>query len=270
MLKKSLYVAAAAALLAGLLFGRDAIGIVTTSVSQLRQQVKDSVPVEFEIERARNMIKNIDPEIRRSMHLIAKEEVEVQQLVGRIDGLKEKLAKDESNIMKMKTDLESGESYIYYRGERFAKDQVKADLANRFERFKTNDATLISLNKVMHARRTSLDAAREKLDAMIAAKRQLEVEVENLEARQKMVEVAKTTANFNFDDSHLARTKELISDIQTRLQVEETMLNTYGEYQDDAEIPVGEEEVESKSVTDEITEYFGGARPSHEVAVDAK
>ena len=45
MLKKSLYVAGAAVLLLGLLFGRDAIGIVTTSVGQLRQQVKDSVPV---------------------------------------------------------------------------------------------------------------------------------------------------------------------------------------------------------------------------------
>jgi chromosome segregation ATPase len=266
MLKKSLYVAAAGVLLLGLLFGRDAIGYVSTSVAELRQQVKDSVPVEFEIERARNMIKNIDPEIRRSMHLIAKEEVEVQNLAGRIDGLKEKLAKDEANILRMKTDLESGESYIYYKGERFASTEVKADLANRFERFKTNDATLASLHKVMHARRTSLDAAREKLDAMVAAKRQLEVEVENLEARQKMVEVAKTTANFNFDDSHLARTKELISDIQTRLQVEETMLNNYGEYQDNAEIPVGEEEAEVKNLGDEITEYFGGARPSNVVS----
>ena len=118
----------------------------------------------------------------------------------------------------------------------------------------------------MQARRTSLDAAREKLDAMVASKRQLEVEVENLEARQKMVEVAKTTANFNFDDSHLSRTKELISEIQTRLQVEETMLNTYGEYQDNAEIPVNVEETKSIDVTDEITEYFGGARPSHDVA----
>ena len=132
MLKKSLYVAAAAALLLGLLFGRDAIGIVSTSVSQLRQQVKDSVPVEFEIERARNMIKNIDPEVRKSMHLIAKEEVEVQRLAGRIEDLQEKLVKDEANIMKMKEDLESGESYIYYAGQRFAKDQVKGDLANRF------------------------------------------------------------------------------------------------------------------------------------------
>jgi hypothetical protein len=266
MLKKSLYVGAAAALLLGLLFGRDAIGYVGTSVAQLRQHVKDSVPVEFEIERARNMIKNIDPEIRRSTHLIAKEQVEVQQLASRIDDLQGKLAKDEDNIMKMKSDLETGESYIYYAGNRYSQDQVKGDLANRFERFKTNDATLVSLKKVMDARQVSLDAAKQKLDGMIAAKRQLEVEVENLEARQKMVEVAKTTANFNFDDSHLSRTKELISEIQTRLQVEETMMNTYGEYQEKAEIPVDVQPETTKEVTDEITEYFGGARPTNNVA----
>ena len=37
-------------MLLGLLFGRDAIGYVGTSVAQLRQHVKDSVPVEFEID----------------------------------------------------------------------------------------------------------------------------------------------------------------------------------------------------------------------------
>ena len=45
MLKKSLYVAGAVALLLGLLFGRDAVSYVSTSVGQLHEQVKDSVPI---------------------------------------------------------------------------------------------------------------------------------------------------------------------------------------------------------------------------------
>lgn len=266
MLKKSLYVAAAVALLLGLLFGRDAISYVSTSVGQLHEQVKDSVPIEFELERARNMIKEIDPEIRRSMHLIAKEEVRVDRLAKQIDDLEGKLANKEDEIMTLKADLDTGESYFYYANRRYTRDDVKADLAKRFENFKTNDATLATLQKQLTAREKSLDAARQKLDGMIAAKRQLEVEVENLEARLKMVEVAKTTADFNFDDSHLSRTKELITDIQTRIQTEETLLNNYTEY--DSEIPVSEPE-EVKDVTEEITEYFGGSRPS-DVLVNAQ
>ena len=53
MMKKSIYVGAAVALLLGLLFGRDAVSYVSTSVSQLHQSVKDNVPIEFEIDHAR-------------------------------------------------------------------------------------------------------------------------------------------------------------------------------------------------------------------------
>jgi chromosome segregation ATPase len=267
MLKKTLYVAAAVALLLGLLFGRDAVSYVSTSVGQLRQHVKDSIPVEVEIQRARDMIKNIDPEIRRSMHLIAKEEVQVEQLAGEIQKLEGQLAKKEGEIMKLKADLDTSEGYFYYASRRYSRDEVKADLANRFENFKINDATLATLQKQLVAREKSLDAARQKLDSMVAQKDQLKVEVANLEARVKMVEVAKTTADFKFDDSQLARTKKLISEIGTRINVEERMLNNYTEHK--TEIPV-EEPVEVKDVTEEISAYFGGARPSHTVAVDAE
>ena len=74
---------------------------------------------------------------------------------------------------------------------------MKCDLANRFDRFKTSDATLASLREIQTARQKSLDAARQKLDGMLAAKRQLEVDVENLEARLKMVEVAQTASNYS-------------------------------------------------------------------------
>ena len=92
---------------------------------------------------------------------------------------------------------------------------------------------------------------------MLAAKRQLQVDVENLQARQKMVEVAQTTSEFNFDDSHLARTKELIRDIQTRIEVSEKLLNAETSFHD--RIPLDEPVVED--VSEQITEYFGEPRP---------
>ena len=113
---------------------------------------------------------------------------------------------------------------------------MKCDLANRFERFKTSDATLASLREILTARQQSLDAARQKLDGMLACKRQLEVDVENLEARLKMVEVAQTASNYQFDDSQLGRVKELIGDLRGRLSVEEKMLHAEGTLQ--GEIPV--------------------------------
>ena len=82
MLKKSIVLGVAVLLLLGLLFGRSH---VLTTIGMVKQTVKESVPVDFEIDRARKMITDLAPEIRRNMHLIAKEEVEVERLAAQVE-----------------------------------------------------------------------------------------------------------------------------------------------------------------------------------------
>jgi hypothetical protein len=89
---------------------------------------------------------------------------------------------------------------------------------------------------------------------MMAAKRQLEVDVENLEARLKMVEVAQTSSQYHFDDSQLARVKQLMTDIRTRLGVAEKLVNADIQCQD--EIPL--EESAPDNIVEQVTEYFEG------------
>ena len=71
----------------------------------------------------------------------------------------------------------------------------------------------------------------------------------------KMVEVAQTTSDFQFDDSQLARTKGLLQDIQTRIEVAERLVDSEGYFAD--EIPLSQPEVED--VSDEVAAYFGMA-----------
>ncbi|HTN77905.1 MAG TPA: hypothetical protein VL096_21755, partial [Pirellulaceae bacterium] len=250
MLKKFVYVGAGAALLLGLFFGRDAYSYVSTGWGRVHQAVHDRVPVTFQIERAHKMIKDLEPEIRRNMQLIAREEVEVDKLDRQVDKKSKELAKSKEDILRLTADLERGDSNFVYAGRSYNQKQVKADLANRFARHQTCEATSEQLDKILSARQRGLVAAREKLEAMLAAKRQLEVDVENLEARMKMVEVAQTTSNFNFDDSRLARTKELITDIQSRIDVAEKLVGAEGNFHD--EIPL-DSEAEATDITKQVT-----------------
>ena len=256
MLKKLLFVGGGLSLLAALFFGRDAVSYVGTTVSKAKQSFKDSVPIDFEIERARNMIQDLRPEIHRNMHLIAKEEAEVERLQKQVAVAETQLTKSRSELLRLKGDLESSNSEFVYAGHSYTRSQVRTDVESRFARYKTQDGTVANLHKVLAARDRGLIAAREKLEGMLASKRQLEVDIENLEARMKMVEVAQTTSDFNFDDSHLARTKELINEIHTRIDVAEKLVNSEGYFHD--EIPL-EEEPESDDVAQEIAEYFGSA-----------
>ena len=69
----------------------------------------------------------------------------------------------------------------------------------------------------------------------MASKRQLQVEIENLEARCQMIAAAKATSNYQFDDSRLGRVKELVAGLRSRLEVSEKLVNAEVYYHD--EIP---------------------------------
>lgn len=254
MCRRFLFWGVGVGLLGAFLFGRQAASYVGTATGWVKDSVKQAIPVDFEIARARGMVRDIMPEIRKNMQIIAKEEVEVERLTQEIDRLEKKQIKDKADLMKLRAEAASGKNRFQFAGRSYTIDQVKTDLANRFERFQTSDATLASLRDIHTARQKSLDAARQKLEAMLAAKRQLEVDVENLEARLKMVEVAQTASNYTFDDSHLGQVKELVSDLRTRLSVAEKMVHAEGEFQ--SEIPVDEPNVDD--ILDRVTEYFDG------------
>ncbi len=234
------------------LLGSNLGSYVSTAYRRTASSVKETVPMEFQIDRARNMVRDLEPEIRRSMHVIAKEEVEVAALDERITTAEEKAGKDKSEILRLQSDLETGDRTFRYAGHTYSSGEVRDDLTRRFNRFKTADATLESLRQMRDARARNLDAAREKLTAMISAQRQLQVEVENLEAKHKLVQVAEASSDFQFDDSQLARCKELMTDIRSRLDVAAKLASADTSFQD--EIPL--DETEAEDVTSQVAEYF--------------
>jgi hypothetical protein len=254
--------AVAGSLLAGFFFGRDAASYVCTSAGQVRDSVRSSVPVEFEIERARKLVENLVPDIRKNMHLIAKEEVDVERINEQIASAESNQEKQKAELMTLRTDLASGANVFQYAGRSYSHEQVKVDLARRFNRYKTQDITLASLREMRDARERSLAAAQDKLENMLAAKRELGVQLESLEAKLRMVEAKQAASEFAVDDSQLSRAKQLVSDLRTRLDVAERLVDSEGEMID--EIPLGDEAPED--IVDQVTQYFEPADEAAQVA----
>jgi len=226
---------------------------VRTSAASVQESVQDAIPIEFQLKRARNMIRDIVPEVRKNMHIIAREEVEVERLENQIEAAEKKAAKDKEDMLRLKSDLESGKEAYTYSGRIYTVSQVKQDLANRFERYQTNDATLESLRSIREARSRSLEAARQKLENMLASRSQLLVEIENLEARLQVVSATEAGNKYHFDDTNLGRVKELVSDLRTRLSVAERLASAETRFHD--EIPL--ENVAPEDIVEKVAEYFG-------------
>ena len=212
-------------MLLGLLFGREGFSHVKTSLGWVRQSVRDSVPVDFEISRARQMIKDLDPEIHRNMHLIAKEEVEVKHLREQLAEAEKQLAKNRSDIERLTSDLKRGDSNFVYCGKHYTSKQVETDLTRRFEQYKVKEATLEQADAGSGRPRPGAGCRPREAEGHAGRQGPAQVDVANLEARLEMVKVAQSTSEFNFDDSRLSRTKELVRDISCRIDVAEKLVN---------------------------------------------
>jgi peptidoglycan hydrolase CwlO-like protein len=262
MIKYAVIGLASVVTLSTLVFGRDVVSYVKTFGTSARAAIKSEVPIEFEIQRARDLVANLVPDIRKCMHVIAEEEVGVEHLGKEIARAENELGKQKGEILALRNDLEKGHSTYQYASRTYTSNDVKRDLACRFERFKTAEMTVASKKQILAAREKSLIAAREKLEGMLASKRDLEVQIENLDARMKTIQAAQTATTVQLDDSQLARAKKLIADLNKQLDVQQKVLDADGKFS--GLIPIDTASQVPEDLSNQIDEYFGRGEKSEE------
>lgn len=245
----------------GMVFGTDLFSYARTGFHSARTKIRSEVPVEFEIERARQEVAQLLPEVRKSMHIIAEEQVSVAALRKSIEKRELALEDQEEAILSLTADLKSGESRFVYAGHAYTPKEVERDLAERFNRFKTADETLQRERELLLAKEKALQTHRETLEGMLSQRKSLEVELERLEARLKTLNARKQIASIEVDDSQLNRVKTMIDTIDKRLDVEDAVLAADGDFS--GLIPVEQKiETESENIAEQVDEYFGTPKRS--------
>tara|TARA_B100000809_G_scaffold15587_2_gene13997 strand:- start:1750 stop:2646 length:897 start_codon:yes stop_codon:yes gene_type:complete len=262
MVKKVAIGGGVALLVVLLLFGRSTFSYLSTTVSRVHDSVKSAVPVDFELDRARKETSRITPEVRKNMHLIATEEHEIEKLEKRINVLEEKLSQGEKHILRLKSDLESGTLNLSYGGISYTAKEVKQDLESRFGEYTTDAETLKSLVQLLQTRNNALHNAQERLTEMQASQRAMTVEIENLEARNALLTVYKSSNEDSFEDSQLAHTRDLLDKIESRIGIDEKMQAAESRSMDRIPLESVDAEVD---VLDRISEYFESAEEVVEI-----
>jgi DNA repair exonuclease SbcCD ATPase subunit len=268
MLKKAVVGSLAVATLGTFVFGRDAWSYLRTGASSVRDAVKREVPIEFEIERARKEVEQLLPEIRKSMHVIAQEQVEVEHLKQAISKREAGLENQEEAILTLSADLKSGDTHFVYAGRNYHVKDVQRDLAERFNRYKVAEDTLRREREVLVAKEAALESHRETLESMLSQRKDLDVELERLEARLRTVEARKTISELNIDDSQLARVKTLIREIDKKLDIEDELLNAEGNFA--GLIPIEKESEIPEDIAVQVDEYFSGRSTETRFASQAR
>jgi ribosomal protein L29 len=256
MLKKLLIGGGSVALLGSLIFGRDVVNYAQTAWSATREAVKREVPLEFQIERARTSVKQLDPAIQHTLKVIAEQQVDLEQMNRQMHDRSADMSTAKEQLMTLKHDLESGKSTFRYASIDYTADDVRRDIRTRFERYKAAEAMLDRDQKIQKSRSVALYAHEKQLDQMLSQKKDLEAEVEQLEARLQTIRAQQSVSTPAIDESELSNVKRLIAEVNKQLDVQEKLLDSNCKFGTGL-IPVETKPaVEMGNVSAEIDAYF--------------
>jgi chromosome segregation ATPase len=263
IVKKAVLGAALSAGALYLAFGTSAPSYVRTAFCRVRHNAKDAVPVQFEIDRARQQIANLEPAIKDNIENLARAEVDVEYLNREIATTQVNLASEKKAMLALRESLETGDFRLAGHGHvRYTEDEVKGDLARRLDRYRNVNKILEEKEATLKAREKSVIAARKLLMEMAAQKQTLLTKLEKIEAHLKMIEATKATNEFDFDDSALARAKSSVADLERRLEVMERKSEMESRFAETG-LPISEVD-DGRDVVKEIETEFGAPAQSTE------
>ncbi len=239
--------------LGSLIFGTDLFSYVDTATGTVRETARESVPLEFELQRARDLIRDILPEIQANVRLIARDEVEIAGIEKDIAASREQFEKDRNTLAALREKLGTQEVSFQLGSRTIDRQRLTELVAMKFERLKEAELILASKEKLLETRQHSLQAAMQMLDRAKHRKAELENKVEALTAQHRLLKASSVGSPTQLNDSKLARADQLLSDIQKRIDVSERVLAH--EQVDELLLETGV--VDEASLLAEIDEHLG-------------
>ena len=190
------------------------------------------------------------------VHKISKEQVKVKRLAADLKSHEQMLKKSYDEMMALRSHVESGgQDYVDTRGKAHDLARVKQDLRHRFTLYQTAEKTFEKKGEILNLRKESLAAAHMKLGEAKSQQRELELQIENLTARNRMNEVIATATQIKLDNSQLSKTREMLDDIDARISADEEYYNIAPKYF--GQIPVNDDSVTpSSDVLNDMDAYF--------------
>jgi hypothetical protein len=244
------------AIVGALGFGTDLFSYAGSTARSVRLSVKDSVPIEFELQRAGDLLNQILPEMQANIRLIAQEEVEVAALKRDIEHSRSAMEQERTKVARLRDVLSADEPMYQLAGHRYSREYVTDELARRFDAVKEAEVALATKQRLLESRRRSLEAAMQMLERTKTRKAQLEDQIVSLESQYRLVRAASVGSQFQLDASKLAQTERLIGEIKKRLDVAERVLAHEAKFTGTIPLDV----VSEADLLAQVDDYLGGGR----------
>jgi chromosome segregation ATPase len=225
-----------------------------TMHAEIGRQVRDAIPIGFELKRLEQMTADLIPEIQANQKVAAQLEVEIEYLDREIAELDDGQQRAKAEMDQLRDGLRTKKDEFVFGGQSFTRRQVEEDLERRLARYDDRRIQLDAKQRILDSRRKTLQAATDKIQACRYQHDLLVDKTQSLQAELKLVELAQASGNFQFDHSKLQRSKDLALELEKRIRTLNKLVEGQQPLAD--EIPVA---ADTRSASDKFDAYFTAA-----------
>jgi len=229
MIKKGVLGAALGAGALYLAFGTSAPSYVRTAFHKVRHDIKATVPDPFEVERAREVIANLEPAIIDNRETLARAEVEVEYLQREIAATRKNLENEKRDILSLRDRVKSGD-FRLAGNISVTENELRSEITGRWDHYRHATSRLEDQEATLKARQKAVVAAREKLGQLVTEKKNLMAKVEAIDAKLKLIEATQAKNEFHFDGTALAHAKKTVAELEKRLEIKAKYADIEGRY----------------------------------------
>jgi chromosome segregation ATPase len=226
----------------------------------VKEAMADSVPIEFELRRARDMIDELIPEMHANIRLIAKEEVEIESLEMELVAAASRTDEHRAKLASLRNALRTEQVRYLIAGRNFSRVQLQQSLSRRLEQCQNAEDILAGKERLLENRRTSLDAAHRSLAETQRAKEELTAQVATLESQFRLVQASSMGTDFELKATKLAGARRLLKTIKKRLDVAQRVLEKEQHFVDF--MPAETAAEPDKDLLDQVDSYLNTSGPN--------
>jgi hypothetical protein len=202
--------------------------------------------ISSDVERVRGQLAALVPRLRAHLRIVADESRDVEQLQKDFLEQQDALRSGQTRLLALRAELANGPRHLTVAGRPATADEVREALHTGFEAHLRSHSTLELKKQILATRRQQLEKARGEMTRLIAAKRTLELELEQINANLELRSVQRSSFDFAKETDDIERSKRLLDETRRRLQTSEMDMD---------DIPA----IVEDPIEDAIDRFFGNA-----------
>ena len=274
MLKKMVILGVVGFVAVSALGGTKLASYIRSELREARERAESNIPPEKEVARLRNELKLLDKDLVAVINELAKQRVAVNDLQSQTEDLATKQAtslkalKDRGVELKARAEaLKNAQGHVTF-GNRTVNlvdankelESARSELEQDANRYKSTQKSLESMQALLANRVKVRDSLEKQLVAMKAQKAELTAAVDDMEAQLAALKLQQMESKYQTDDTRLAKIKEDLRVLKTKVDVEREKLKL---------MPIANESAPAAGATKSVDDILGSLEPTKPAQPDA-